>query len=162
MEDCEVRLGLISVVVIEQREALGKLERTRIKLETKREALERMKEEMTLRGTRVERAKAFLEGLKVDGSILSGAVSAEDETMSLVQEELQRQEDLENKRLASETEKMERLAVDISSHEDEVNAGESLPLHKFFSFQVVQLEKVVEYIEVGRMQFFLYCVSFFS
>ena len=120
MEDCEVRLGLISVVVREQREALGKLKRRKIQLETKREALVKMKEEMTLRGRRVEKAKAFLEGLKADGRILSGVVSADDETMSLVKEELRRQEDLETKRLALETEKMERLVVDISNHKDEV------------------------------------------
>ena len=66
----------------------------------------------------MERAKVFLEGLKA-GSILSGVVEA-DETMSLVKEELRRQEVLEIKRLALETEKMERLAAEISSHEDEV------------------------------------------
>ena len=119
MEDCEVRLGLVSLVVGEQREARGKLERRRIELERKKEALERMKEEVGLRGRRVERAKAFLEGLK-SGSILSGVISAEDETMSLVKEELRRQEDLEIKRHVLETEKMERLAEDISSHEDQV------------------------------------------
>ena len=123
MEDCEVRLGLISMVVIEQRETQGKLQRTRIQLEKKREALEKMNEEMTLRGKRVERAKAFLEGLKVDGSILSGVLLAQDETMSLVKEELQRQEDLETKRLALETEKMGRLAQDIFNHENEVTTA---------------------------------------
>ena len=118
MEDCEVRLGLVSVVVREQREAQGKLERTRIELETRKAALERMKAEISLRRRRGERAKVFLEGLKA-GSILSGVVEA-DETMSLVKEELRRQEVLEIKRLALETEKMERLAEEISSHEDEV------------------------------------------
>ena len=111
-------MGLVSVVVREQREAQGKLERTRIDLETRRSALERMKAEISLRRRRVERAKVFLEGLKA-GSILSGVVEA-DETMSLVKEELRRQEVLEIKRLALETEKMERLAAEISSHEDEV------------------------------------------
>ena len=120
MEDCEVRLGLVSVVVREQREAQGKLERTRIELETRKAALERMKAEKSLRRRRVERAKVFLEGLKA-GSILSGVVEA-DETMSLVKEELRRQEVLEIKRLALETEKMERLAEEISSHEDEVTS----------------------------------------
>ena len=115
-------MGLVSVVVGEQREALGKLERTKIQLERRREALERMKEEIRLRGGRVKRTKAFLEGLKA-GSILSGVVSAEDETMSLVKEELRRQEDLEIKRLALETEKMETLAEEISSHEDEVTTA---------------------------------------
>lgn len=113
-------MGLVSVVVREQREAQGKLERTRIDLETRRSALERMKAEISLRRRRVERAKVFLEGLKA-GSILSGVVEA-DETMSLVKEELRRQEVLEIKRLALETEKMERLATEISSHEDEVTS----------------------------------------
>ena len=114
-------MGLVSVVVREQREAQGKLERTRIDLETRRSALERMKAEVSLRRRRVERAKVFLEGLKA-GSILSGVVAAADETMSLVKEELRRQEVLEIKRLALETEKMERLAEEISSHEDEVTS----------------------------------------
>ena len=125
MEDCEMRLGLVSVVVSEQKEAQGTLERRRIELETRRVALEGMKAEIHLGGKRVERAKDFLEGLKA-GKILSGVVSAEDETMSLVKEELQKQEELERKRLALETEKMERLAEDILSHEDEVNSAASV------------------------------------
>ena len=114
-----MRLGLVSVVVTEQKEAQGRLERRRIELETRRVALERMKAEIRLGGRRVERVKDFLEGLKA-GKILSGVASAEDETMSLVREELQKQEELETKRLALETEKMERLAEEILSHEDEV------------------------------------------
>ena len=154
MEDCEVRLGLVSVVVREQREAQGKLEKTKIELEVRRSALERMKAEISLRSRRMERAKVFLEGLKA-GSILSCVVSAGDETMSLVKEELQRQEGLEARRLALETEKMERLSAEISSHEDEVTSARP-SLHKSSPFQVVQLEKEVEYIKVEMLrQYFL-------
>ena len=145
MENCEIRLGLISAVVREQRETRGKLARLRIQLESKREALERLKEEKALRVKKVERAKAFLEGLKTTSVFSDGVESTKDETMSLVREELRRQEDLEIKRLSLETEGTERLVGDISKHEEEVA---SLASKYPFLFQVALLEKEVEYIEV--------------
>ena len=120
MENCEIRLGLISAVFREQKETRGKLERLRIQLESKREALERLKEEKDLRVKKVERAKAFLEGLKTTSVFSNGVESTKDETMSLVREELRRQEDLEIKRLSLETEGTERMVGDISKHEEEV------------------------------------------
>ena len=120
MENCEIRLGLILAVVREQKETRGKLARLRIQLESKREALERLKEEKALRVKKVERAKAFLEGLKTTSVFSDGVESTKDETMSLVREELRRQEDLERKRLSLETEGTERLVGDISKHEEEV------------------------------------------
>ena len=72
MENCEIRLGLISAVVREQKETRGKLERLRIQLESKREALERPKKARRRKICRIEleRVCLGLERLSSGGSNL--------------------------------------------------------------------------------------------